>query len=142
MNFELINTELAIGLSGKEKKKIRQEQRKNRLEQAKERTRRGENYGDIKVSRRIPREIIQQVQARDRGRDFGRPNHICEIPGPPHHIVRFEKYLNYEVEGDPHTVDNLEAPCNECHVLAHKMGIADGISIEAFFREKFSEKNK
>lgn len=92
----------------------------------------------MKISRRIPEEIANQVLKRDYGRDFGRPNHMCEKPGAPHHIIYFEKFLYGEVEGNPHTVENLEAPCNECHKLAHAMHIPSGVSIETFFREKLN----
>lgn len=77
------------------------------------------------------------MQIRDTGRDFGRPNHKCDRPGPPHHIIHFEKFLNNEVAGNPHAEENLESPCHECHDLAHAMGISSGTSIETFFREKF-----
>lgn len=139
MNFETNPFENTLGLSGKEKKKIREKQRKEKLEAAKDRNRRGENYGDSKVSRRIPKHISAEVKLRDTGRDFGRPNHSCDSPGPPHHIIYFEKFLNEEETGDPHSLENLEAPCQECHDLAHKMNIPSGTSIAEFFREKFAE---
>lgn len=126
-----------FGLDNKAKQIQKRTERRLRLENAKERTRRHENYGDLKVSRRIPRQIVEQVQARDAGRFFGRPDHICERPGPPHHIVHFEEFLNGRVSGDPHTMDNLESPCQECHSLAHDMHIPSGISIAEFFKEKF-----
>lgn len=138
MKFEIMPPKPTAGLSSKEKKKLKQEARKEELNKAKDRARRGENYGDIKVSRRIPEEISQTVQERDSGRDFGRPNHECDKPGPPHHITHFEKYLYGEEEGNPHTEENLEAPCKDCHNLAHEMGIPSGTSIEEFFRDKFN----
>ncbi len=126
-----------VGLSSKEKKKLRIEQRKANLAAIKEKIKRGETYGDIKVSRRIPKEIALAVQERDRGRDFGRPHHICKHPGPPHHIVYFKHFLHGETEGSPHTMKNLESPCSDCHKLAHEMNIPSGTSIEVFFRSKF-----
>lgn len=136
-----LNNNLSVesGLSGKEKKQLRALERIQKSEEQKEKNRNHENYGDIKVSRRIPKEIAKEVADRDYGRDFGRPNHTCERPGPPHHITHFEKFLNLEIEGDPHTPENLECPCSDCHKLAHEMGIPSGTSIEEFFREKFSD---
>lgn len=122
--------------SDKKKKVIRRQERREKLEATKERTRRGENYGDIKISRRIPIEVSDSVRTRDIGRDFGRPNHSCPRPGSPHHIIHFEKFLNGEEQGDPHRPENLEAPCKDCHDLAHKIGIPSGVPIAKFFKEQ------
>lgn len=131
------------GLDSKEKKRRRRQEREEKIAATKETIRQHETYGDLKVSRRIPEKVVLEVIARDTGRDFGRPGHKCERPGPPHHIVNFEKFLKGEIKSDPHTVDNLEAPCAACHKLAHEMGIPSGTSIEDFFREKFNNpKNK
>jgi len=130
---------LETSLSPKEKKKKKIEQRKANLTAIKDRIRKGETYGDQKVSRRIPKEITATIMERDRGRDFGRPNHVCKWPGPPHHIVHFEQFLNGKVAGSPHTEENLESPCPDCHKLAHEMGITSGTSIEDFFRRRFEK---
>jgi hypothetical protein len=116
-----------------------QEERKARLEQRKDNARHKLDYGDLKVSRRIPEEIAAAVVERDRGRDFGRPNHQCEKPGPPHHITHFEKFEKGEVEGNPHTPENLKAPCAECHKLAHALKIPSGVSTRDFFLEQFGD---
>lgn len=127
------------GLSSQDKKKLKKIERKTALGRQKDKLREGETYGSLKVSRRIPREIAEAVSMRDAGRDFGRPNHSCEKPGAPHHIIHFEKFLNEEVEGSPHTVLNLECPCDDCHKLAHEMRIPSGVSIEDFFRQNFGD---
>lgn len=136
MNPEFI-IPISSGVSSKEKKALKKTARKNELETSKEKTRKHENYGDIKVSRRIPDEISAIVEQRDYGRDFGRPNHKCKKPGAPHHIIHFENFLNGKIIGNPHILENLEAPCKECHKLAHAMNIPNGVSIEKFFRTKF-----
>lgn len=138
MKGEGFNFDIGCGLSGQEKKRLKILDRKRRLEERNTMIENGETYGDTKVSRRIPREIATTVMMRDTGRDFGRPDHSCKNPGQPHHIVHFEKFLNKGAEGSPHTTDNLECPCAECHKLAHEMNIPSGVSIETFFRQKFN----
>ncbi len=137
MNIESLGSPFT-GLSSRAKKDLAEQERKARLMARKERARNREDYGDIKVSRRIPDLIVRQVLERDQGRNFGRPNHSCDAPGPPHHIIHFEKFLHGEVSGNPHTLENLESPCTVCHKLAHEMHIPSGTSIEQFFKERFS----
>jgi 5-methylcytosine-specific restriction endonuclease McrA len=83
--------------------------------------------------RRISKEMVASVQERDRDRDFGRPSHSCSEPGRPHHIKHFSDFKDGEERGNPHTENNLEAPCNDCHKLAHAIGIPSGISIKELF---------
>jgi hypothetical protein len=123
----------------KKKKALKKITRKQELEATKDKARKHETYGDLKVSRRIPEEIAITVQTRDAGKDFGRPNHKCDKPGAPHHITHFENFLTGKIAGNPHTLENLEAPCKECHKLAHELHIPSGTSIETFFREKFQD---
>ena len=86
------------------------------------------------VGRRIPDAISEAVIERDRTRDFGRPDHACEGVRPPHHIRHFETFKGAQTRENPHTVDNLEAPCADCHKLAHALAIPSGVSVETLFR--------
>lgn len=88
------------------------------------------------VGRKIPEDIAFSVRERDYGRNFGRPGHQCENPGAPHHITH---YKDLKEGGNPHTVDNLEAPCDDCHALAHALGVPSGTSIADLFRSIDSE---
>lgn len=88
--------------------------------------------------RRIPRMIVHAVMERDKGKDFGRPNHICKNPGRPHHIAHFSTLKNEDIKTNPHTIENLQAPCQDCHKLAHTLDIPSGTRIEDYFRS-FSE---
>lgn len=85
------------------------------------------------IGRHIPEAIASAVQERDRGRNFGRPDHNCEKPGPPHHIIHYAEFTGAHTRETPHTLQNLEAPCGDCHKLAHALNIPSGISIQAFF---------
>jgi hypothetical protein len=87
------------------------------------------NYG-----RTIPASLVLAVEERDTGRNFGRPNHECAKPGPPHHIKHFADFTGSHTRANPHTLANLEAPCKNCHNLAHALDIPSGVSIEIFFR--------
>ncbi|MBU1132211.1 HNH endonuclease [Patescibacteria group bacterium] len=136
--MEIISNLPERGLSSKEKKILQAQSRKKAKEIEKQKLRENKTYGDTKVSRRIPEEIRLAVEERDRGRDFGRPNHKCAKPGAPHHILKFEEFLTGREIGNPHSPENLEAPCNECHKLAHELGIPSGESVETFFRRKFN----
>lgn len=89
---------------------------------------------DGDFGRTIPEVILKDVIERDTGRNFGRPSHSCERPGPPHHIRFFETFTGNQTRENPHTVDNLEAPCKECHELAHNLSIPSGVSIETLFK--------
>ncbi len=84
--------------------------------------------------RRIPKEISEAVIERDKRRDFGRPDHICAGVRSLHHVKKFEDFLGDHTRENPHTINNLEAPCRDCHELAHAMNIPSGISIETFFK--------
>lgn len=83
--------------------------------------------------RRIPDTVSFTVIERDKQRDFGRPNHVCEGVRPPHHIVHFETFKGGQTRENPHTERNLEAPCQDCHKLAHALGVKSGVSIKTFF---------
>ena len=83
--------------------------------------------------RRIPDNIAAAVIERDQKRNFGRPNHTCTGVRPPHHIRHFETFKGPHTRDNPHTLENLEAPCKDCHRLAHTMGIPSGMSIEQLF---------
>ncbi len=95
--------------------------RLNRLEQG--------DYG-----RRIPEAISEFIITRDKDRDFGRPHHTCQGIKPPHHIRHFETFKGNHTRENPHTADNLEAPCRNCHDLAHALNVPSGTSIEDFFK--------
>jgi len=84
--------------------------------------------------RRIPDAVSSSVIERDGKRDFGRPNHACEGVRPPHHIRHFETFKGGHTRENPHTVENLEAPCQDCHKLAHALRVPSGTSIEELFR--------
>jgi|GEM_PF-2633046 len=84
--------------------------------------------------RRIPEHVSELVIARDLERDFGRPKHACVGARPPHHIEHFETFKGGKSTQTPHTADNLEAPCRDCHDLAHALEIKSGLSIETMFR--------
>ncbi len=86
------------------------------------------------VGRRIPESVSAAVIERDRNRDFGRPGHACEGVRPPHHIRHFETFKGPQTRENPHTVENLEAPCADCHKLAHALSIPSGVSVESLFR--------
>ena len=90
------------------------------------------------IGRKIPEDVRNAVVERDSSRDFGRPEHSCLESGPPHHIVHFNEFK--DTGENPHTVDNIEAPCSDCHKLAHALGIESGCSIEEFFRSISEEK--
>lgn len=126
-----------MGISSKEKKQLALNERRERLRNRQELLRNHLDYGSIKPSRRIPDVISRAVQIRDTGKFFGRPGHVCVQPGPPHHIIHFEKFERGEVQGNPHTMENLEAPCAECHKLAHELKIPSGVDIKTFFESKF-----
>ena len=85
------------------------------------------------VGRRIPESVSTAVIERDRDRDFGRPGHACEGVRPPHHIRHFETFKGPQTRENPHTVENLEAPCADCHKLAHALLIPSGVSVESLF---------
>src|SRR3989339_541485 len=104
-------------------------QRRLRLLQSRLRMLENGDYG-----RRIPDSLSMGVVERDKNRDFGRPQHSCEGVRPPHHIKHFETFKGSQTRENPHTEENLEAPCQDCHKLAHAMEIQSGISIEDFFR--------
>lgn len=86
------------------------------------------------VGRRIPDAMSEAVIERDRTRDFGRPDHACDGVRPPHHIRHFETFKGPQTRENPHTVENLEAPCADCHKLAHALVIPSGMSVESLFR--------
>ncbi len=85
------------------------------------------------IGRHIPEAIASAVQERDRSRNFGRPNHNCEKPGPPHHITHYADFKGAHTRETPHTLQNLEAPCSDCHKLAHALQVPSGVSIQTFF---------
>ncbi len=89
--------------------------------------------------RRIPEEVSIAVVERDTGRDFGRPNHECQGIRPPHHIKHFETFKGPHTRVNPHTEENLEASCKDCHNLAHAMDIPSGTSIEDLFKSFSAE---
>lgn len=84
--------------------------------------------------RRIPDAVSSAVIERDGKRDFGRPNHACEGVRPPHHIKHFETFKGSHTRENPHSEENLEAPCQDCHKLAHALRVPSGTSIEKLFR--------
>lgn len=86
------------------------------------------------VGRRIPDSVSEAVIERDRDRDFGRPGHACGGVRPPHHIRHFETFKGPQTRENPHTVENLEAPCADCHKLAHALAIPSGTSVETLFQ--------
>lgn len=86
------------------------------------------------VGRRIPESVSTAVIERDRNRDFGRPGHACGGVRPPHHVRHFETFKGPQTRENPHTVENLEAPCADCHKLAHALTVPSGVSIETLFR--------
>ncbi len=40
---------------------------------------------------------------------------------PLHHIRHFETFKGPQTRENPHTVENLEAPCADCHKLARAL---------------------
>lgn len=89
--------------------------------------------------RRIPNEVQTTVFERDRERDFNRPNHSCEGVHSLHHIRHFEGFTGDHTRENPHAEDNIEAPCGDCHKLAHVLDVPDGSSVADFFQAIDSE---
>jgi len=111
------------------RKQVGHKKRKLALMQSRLRRLESGDYG-----RRIPEEVSMAVIEQDTGRDFGRPNHECQGIRPPHHIKHFETFKGPHTRVNPHAEDNLEAPCKDCHNLAHTLDIPSGTSIEDLFK--------